>query len=136
MANFVFGDVTEIVCQHISGTYRYYPKANESFTIDRGGIRGNDDANQVTSDGQMMSQLNRVRWSIEGPIAVDMILDSEISSLNVLAASPSMGTWSISNIAGVTYRGIGRPIGDIQLDTNAGTLTLKLAGNRELEKIT
>ena len=84
----------------------------------------------------MMSQLNRVRWSIEGPIAVDMISDSEFSSLNVLAASPSMGTWSISNIAGVTYRGIGRPIADIQLDTNAGTLTLKLAGNRELEKIT
>jgi len=135
MANFVFGDLTEIVCQHILGTFRFYPKANESFTIDRGGIRGNDDANQVTSDGQMMSQLNRVRWSVEGPIAVDQISDAEPSALNAMAGSPSLGTWTFTSISGAIYKGVGRPVGDIQNDSNAGTLTLKVAGNRILEKI-
>lgn len=134
MANFVFGDVTEIVCQHVLGRFSFSPKANESFTIDRGGIRGNDDANQVTSDGQMMSQLNRVRWSVEGPIAVDQISDAQMSALNAMSESPFLGTWTFSMISGAIYTGVGRPVGDIQNDSNAGTLTLKVAGNRILEK--
>jgi hypothetical protein len=135
MANFVFGDCTEIVVNHGSKTYRFFPKANESFTIDKGGIRGNDDANQVTSNGQMMSQLNRARWSIEGPIAVDQISDAELSSLNVMAASPSLGTWQFSMISGAIYQGVGRPVGDLNTDSNSGMMTLKVAGGGQLLKI-
>jgi hypothetical protein len=135
MGNFVFGDVLEIVCNHNGNTYRYAPKANETFNVDRGGIRANDDANQVTSNGQMMSQLNRVRWSIDGPIAYDQITGAEESSLNLMSASPIMGIWQFSFISGAILKGEGRPVGDIASDSNAGTLTLKVAGSRELEKI-
>ena len=135
MSNFVFGDCVEITCNHLGKTYRFYPKANETFNIDKGGIRGNDDMNQITSNGQMMSQLNRGRWAVDGPIAVDQISDSELSGLNVMAASPSLGTWQFSMISGAIYKGTGRPVGDIQHDSNAGTLTLKVSGGGELEKI-
>lgn len=136
MADFNFGDVTEIVCQHsIAGTTSFYPKANESFTIDLGGIRANDDESQLTSDGQMMSQLNRKRAFFEGVIAVDMASNRELNKLQQMNQSPILGTWSISNIAGVTYRGVGRQVGDMQIDSNAGTITLKVAFSRALEKI-
>lgn len=135
MANFIFGDVDEIVCQHALGEFRFSPKSNESFTIDRGGIRANDDANQVTSTGQNMPQLNRVRWSVEGAIAVDTIADTEPDALAKLAAHPEDGTWTFSLITGTVYKGTGRPVGDQQYDTNAGTMTLKVAGGGQLEKL-
>lgn len=135
MANYIFGDVDEIVCQHILGEFRFNPKSNESFTIDRGGIRANDDANQVTSNGQMMSQLNRVRWSVEGSIAVDIVNDKELSEIGNLSKHPELGVWTISMTNGAVYKGKGRPVGDIQTDTNAGTMTLKISGGGELEKI-
>jgi len=135
MANYIFGDVTEIVCQHTLGEFRFSPKSNESFTFDKGGIRANDDANQITADGQMMSQLNRVRWSAEGPIAVDTISDNELENLANLASHPDLGTWTFSLISGTIYKGKGRPVGDLQADSNAGTMTLKVAGSNKLEKL-
>lgn len=135
MANFVFGDVQEIVCNHDGNTYRFSPKANETFNIDFGGIRVNDDANQVTSNGQIMRQLNNTRWALDGPIAVDSISASEQLSLNLMSASPSLGTWQISLISGAIYKGQGSPVGDLQYDSNAGTLALKIAGSGVLEKI-
>jgi len=135
MANFVFGDVQEIVVNHLGNTYRFYPKANETFNFDKGGIRANDDTSQVTSNGQIMRQLNRVRWTIDGPIACDTISDAELTALNIMSASPSLGSWQFSLISGAIYRGVGSPVGDIQFDSNAGTVTLKVSGNGILEKI-
>lgn len=135
MANFVFGDCVEIVCNHLGNTYVYYPKSNETFNIDKGGVRGNDDTNQVTSNGQNMRQLNMAKWSIDGPIAVDQISDLELSTLNLMAGSPSEGIWQFSMRNGVIYKGKGAPVGDITADSNAGTLTLKVAGGGILEKI-
>lgn len=135
MANFVFGDVQEIVASHLGNTYRFYPKANETFNVDKGGIRTNDDANQITSDGQMMRQLNRVRWMIDGPVAADTISDAEFKALNIMAASPVSATWQFALISGAIYKGVGSPVGDIQYDSNAGTIALKISGHRELEKI-
>jgi hypothetical protein len=135
MANFIFGDTDEIVCQHSLGEFRFSPKANESSTIDKGGVRANDDASQVTSNGQMMSQLNRVLWSWECPIAVDTISDNEMTNLAKLAAHPELGIWTFSLLSGTIYKGKGRPVGDLQADSNAGTMTLKVAGGGVLEKI-
>jgi hypothetical protein len=135
MANFVFGDCVNITCSHLGQTYRFYPKANESFNVDKGGIRGNDDMNQITSNGQMMSQLNRARWAVDGPIAVDQMSDAELSSLNLMAGSPSLGRWQFDMISGAIYVGTGRPVGDIATDSNAGTLTLKVSGGGFLQKI-
>lgn len=134
MSNFVFGDCIEITATHNGSTYVYHPKANESFNIDKGGVRGNDDMNQVTSNGQMMSQLNRARWAVDGPIAVDQMSDYELGTLTLMAGSPSLGIWQFAMISGAIYRGTGRPVGDIATDSNAGTMTLKVAGGGYLQK--
>ncbi|MES2287266.1 MAG: hypothetical protein V4547_16360 [Bacteroidota bacterium] len=135
MGNFLAGDVASIVCNHPTlGDLRFEPKANESFNIDRGGIRTNDDANMITSQGKPIYQLNRVRWSVEGPIAVDFEEETD-NDVKKLSASPQEGTWTITMLTGVVYKGTGKPVGDIQPDTNTAQMTLKLSGGGELEKI-
>lgn len=133
MSNFVFGDCVDIKCDHNGITYRFSPKANETFNVDKGGIRTNDDASQITSNGQIMRQLNRVRWMIDGPIAADQISGYEQSALNVMSASPILGIWTFSFISGAILTGTGSPVGDFQLDSNAGQITLKVSGSNTLE---
>ena len=135
MSNFVFGDCVDIKCVHNGITYRFSPKANETFNVDRGGIRANDDASQITSNGQIMRQLNRVRWMIDGPIAADSISGYEQKSLNIMSSSPVLGVWQFSFISGAILNGVGSPVGDIQFDSNSGQITLKVSGNGELETI-
>ena len=126
---FTFGDADEIVCQHPLGDFRFFPKSGESYTIDTGGVRANDDANQITTSGKMMSQLNTVRGSFEGPMAIDT--DGEaLENAAKLSAHPENGSWTFSLLNGRVHKMIGRPVGDIQEDTNAGTFTLKVAGEK------
>ena len=135
MANFVCGDVLDITCTHKGITYRFSPKANETANIDLGGIRVNDDASQVTSNGQIIRQLNRVRWMFDVPIAFDSISGYEQKALNTMSSSPSLGNWQFVFISGAIIKGVGSPVGDISVDSNAGTLSLKVSGNKELEVI-
>ncbi|MNQ44429.1 hypothetical protein D3C85_581840 [compost metagenome] len=136
MANYIFGDVDEIVCQHTLGEFRFAPKSNESATVDFGGVRVNDDANQVTANGQNMKQQNRAKWSVEVPVAVDMVSENNtLEDIAKLAAHPDDGTWTFSFLNGAVFRGKGCPVGDIQGDSNAGTVTLKTAGGGKLEKL-
>jgi len=126
MANYSFGDIDEIVCQHALGDFRFEGKSGESYTLDMGGIRANDDANQVTTGGKLMSQLNRVRGSFEGVVANDTE-NQAITDAAKLSGHPELGTWTISFNNGKVLKGKGRPVGDIQEDSNAGTFTLKIA---------
>jgi len=125
---FIGGDLIEIVCNHLGNTYRFYPKANETFNVDFGGRRTNDDASQKTSNDQNIRQINTVRWSVDGPIACDLLTGNEQNALSLMSGSPSEGNWQISHISGAIWKGTGSPVGDIAPDSNASTLTLKIAG--------
>lgn len=131
MAN--FGDMLEITCNHLGKDYRFEPKANEGFTIDTGGIRNNDDASQLTSSGTLMVQKNRFRGMIEGPISLEL---NTLSDLKNLAKSPVNGNWTFVTLSGKVYKSLGGGVivGDIQVDNNAGTITLKVAA-KEFEEI-
>jgi hypothetical protein len=132
----VGGDLEEIVCSHpVLGTIRFQPKSNESFTIDTGGFRVNDDGNQITGDGTMIQQINRMRWSVEGPIAIDTTEGTTESDLTALAESPQLGEWSFTHISGTIRKGTGTVVADIQSDFNVATLTLKVSGGGRLEVI-
>jgi hypothetical protein len=133
---FIGGDVIEVVCKHPElGDFRFFPKANEAFTLDPGGFRSNDDASAITGSGEMIDQINRVRWSLEGPIAVDLVGTNEMEGLPALAAHPLPGVWTMTHISGRISKGTGKPVGDLQQDTNAATMTLKVSGGGKLEKI-
>ena len=130
------GDITEITFNHPTiGSGRLFPKANESGTIDRGGFRNNDDANQIAGDGQMIIQKNRVRGSFEIPIAWDMVSADEQQKLVNLANEAEPADWTITSISGAVWAERGIPVGDLQADTNTGIMTLKIAFENELRVI-
>jgi hypothetical protein len=133
---YIGGDIIEVVASHPTlGDFRFSPKANEAFTYDPGGIRNNDDKNGVTGNGQTISQKNRVRWSVEGPIAVDLISDNELSALPALAADPQPCIITITHISGDIRKGTGEYVGDIEVDSNTAQLKIKFSGGGNLEKI-
>lgn len=136
MARYLGGDIIEITVNHPTvGELSFSAKSNESFTLDGGGLRSNDDAGSITGDGQIIDQMNRVRWSMEGPVAVDFDSENELDKLAELAASPELGTWTITHASGVIWKGQGKPVGDLQADSNTAQMTLKVSGSGKLEKI-
>jgi hypothetical protein len=133
---FLGGDIIEVVISHPTlGDFRFSPKANEAFTYDPGGIRNNDDASGVTGNGQVITQKNRVRWFIEGPVAVDLVSDNELANLPALAADPAQSVITATHISGDIRKGNGEYVGEIQVDTNTAQLKMKVSGGGSLEKI-
>jgi hypothetical protein len=133
---YIGGDILEATCLHPTlGTFRFEAKANEAFTLDKGGIRNDDSADGITGAGTMIVKKTNTRWSLEGPVAVDMLGDIEMSGLNDLAASTDPGVWTLTSISGAIYKGTGIPVGDLNIDTNTSQLKLKVAGGGKLEQI-
>lgn len=136
MAQYIGGDILEITCNHPNlGSFRFATKADESYTIDPGGYRSDDDDSMITGDGQMIDKINRVRWHIEGPVQCDFISENEVKNLPLLSESPALGTWTVTHISGVVWRGLGKPVGDLQADSNDANISLKIAGGGRLEKL-
>ena len=133
---FVGGDITEISYKHPTlGSGVFFPKSSEDGTYDPGGYRSNDDANMVTGDGQMIDQINRVRWSFEGTVGWDTSIQNEVEQMSKLSGSPVLADWIITHINGTVWGGKGKPVGDIQGNTNTAQMSLKLAGTGKLVKI-
>ena len=136
MARYVGGDFLGITFNHPTlGNFNFSTKSNESYTLDPGGKRSNDDSNGVTGNGEMIDQINAVRWSFEGVLVVDFASGNELNNLPLIAESPELGTWTFSHISGNTWRGRGKFVGDIQVDTNTAQISGKLAGGRKLDSI-
>lgn len=132
------GDILEITYNHsVLGSGTIFCKAAEDGTIDLGGIRTADDENNVTGDGQMIQQMNRVLASFETPpIAWDMTNVDELSRLSALAASPVLGDWTISVVNGSIWGGKGKPVGDLKGNTNTGLVeSIKLNFENQLKQI-
>lgn len=135
MATFLGGDITEIVAKHPDlGDFRFATKSNESYTIDRGGFRTNDDGNQVTGNGQGIYQKNLMRWMFEGPVLIDF-KNNTLDDIDKLAESSVEAVWIITHISGVVYQGKGMIVGDLQPDTNTAQMGIKIAGGGKLTKV-
>lgn len=131
----VGGDILEITYNHPTlGNGVIFCKAAEDSTFDLGGVKSNDDAGGIDGGGRMITQLNRVRWSVSVTVAWDMQLNLDLEKLTALAGSPLDATYTISHINGAIYSGTGRPVGDVAGNGNAATFSLKLAGGGELKK--
>lgn len=130
------GDITEITWNHPTlGSGSIFPKSNEESTFDEGGFRSAEEANMVAGNGEMIDQINRVRWSFDGKIAWDMNNREDVLKMRNLSASPVLASWTISHINGTVWGGLGKPVGDIQGNGNDATFALKLQGSGVLKKI-
>ena len=131
------GDILEITYNHaVLGSGVIFCKSNEDGTLDPGGYRSNDDANSIAANGKMIDQINRMRGSFESTIAWDMTDADELDQLIKLAASPVLADWTIASITGSIWGAKGKPVGDIQGNTNTALITLKLGFEGELQKLT
>lgn len=133
---YIGGDTLEITVSHPTlGTIVFQAKAAEDTNYDFGGIRVADEDNGVTGSGTMIASMNRKRWKIPVVIAADMNVDLDVEAANTIASSTVESTISISNINGSVYKGKGRIVGDIVLNTNKATCPITLSGGGKLEKI-
>lgn len=131
------GDWLEIRVSHPTlGEHVFYPKANEGNTFDPGGVRTNDDANQISGDRQAIWQLNLTRGFLETVVANDMRTRQDFIFAKSLAGNPDDASYVASHINGSTWGFTGRPVGDIQADSNASTFTLKVAFSGDPNKLT
>ena len=136
MPKYIGGDILEVTCNHpTEGSLTFATKSNESYTLDPGGFRSNDDANMITGNGVFVDQVNRVRWSFEGALMVDFGSGNELEKLTAMSESSDLGTWTISMISGDVFTGKGKPVGDIQADSNTAQMTVKLSGGGKLAKL-
>jgi len=131
--SFIAGDVKTITCTDpVLGSFRFSPKAKESFNLDKGGIRNEI---TMTGNGQAIIVKSVEPWSCDGPVAVDMVSGNEFDGTAALAAQPQLSTWTWEMISGAIYKGLGTPIGELKFDSNTGTMPLKVQGSGQLELI-
>jgi hypothetical protein len=121
------GDLIEVTFNHPTvGSGVFYPKANEGNTFDPGGLRNNDDANMVTGAGDIMFQKNRVVGSFEIVVENDSRTRLDAEKVIELQESADNADWTVTHVNGTVWKGSGQPVGDVAVDVNAGTFTLKV----------
>lgn len=131
--SYVGGDLFEATYNHpVLGSGTLFYKSNEEWTFDHGGLRTNDDANQVAGNGEIITQLNRVRWFVEGTVANDMTSKKELQKVKDMAAHPQDAEWTWEPVNGQRLRGTGRPVGDLTGAGIGATFTLKVSGGGQL----
>ncbi|WP_036384058.1 hypothetical protein [Muricauda sp. MAR_2010_75] len=127
------GDIEEVVFKHPTlGTIRCETKGNEAFTFDPGGLRSNDDDDAVTGAGEMIDSINRKRWSMEGPLVINFTDKTSLENIPNLAASPELSVVTVTMVFGKVFKGKGKPVGDIKVDTNNSQMSLKVAGGGKM----
>ncbi len=132
----VGGDIIEITFNHPTiGSGVIYPKSNEDSTFDPGGYRSNDDSNMIDGAGNMIDQMNRVRWSVETTVAWDMNTAKDLNKISELASSPVQADWTFTHINGSVFGGKGKPVGDVSGNGNNATFTLKVSGGGPLTQL-
>jgi hypothetical protein len=120
------GDITEITAEHPDfGLIRFFPIADQSNSLDVGGIRTADDV-AVAGNGELIQKMNRVPGMLECIIVNDMNIRNDAENIAKLSGSPKLATWTVSFLNGAVWRGSGFPTGEIKPDTNTGQLTLKV----------
>lgn len=134
---YVGGDVLEISFKHETlGSGKLRCKAAEDGTLEKGGLRNNDDENSVTGDGQLILNKNYRRGTWESPpVAWDMTEQKTLDVLSQMAESSLAADWTISHVSGQIWGGNGVPVGDIPGATNTAQITLKLAFNGKVKSL-
>ena len=128
------GDTFEIAWSNGDlGSGFFFGIAGEAFTYMGGGYRGND---QAVLDGanRLIKSMNRMPWSCEGKVSNDMVNNNEFEAAQAIAASTTETTFTVSNANGTVYKGAGTILGDLELDVDKCSFTLKLVGGGNFTK--
>ena len=122
------GDIIEISYNHPLGSGVLQPVTAQDNEYDLGDVRTNDDENMVTSQGEAIYVMNNKRWSATTLVTSDMNIRQEYEKMIAISKSLDEATWSFLHINGTVYRGKGKPVGDLKLNVNQSTFSLKISG--------
>jgi hypothetical protein len=126
MALVIGGDISEIkVINPTVGAKTLYPIAGEDSEFDNGGYR-NDDGGAIDGAGRPIMSKKRVVGSYSGTISNDDNLSKEFAYCNAVAGSLTQSDFIISCLNGSVYMGSGFISGDLKLNRQKATFTLKL----------
>lgn len=122
------GDITELQCNHPLGVFTFYPVSGEDSTYDLGGIRTDDNMDDIDGSGSPIYKMNRKRASFEVPVSWDMGGNATLEDVVNMAGHIAPGSWVATNINGVVYKINGKPVGDLQGNGNTSRFSLKISG--------
>lgn len=129
------GDIIEVTYNHPTiGSGRFLPKAGEGSTLNLGGFRSDDDNGMIDGGGNMIDRMTRRRWSAEMVVANDDLIQLDLENAVALAESPVLADYTFQHVSGAIYAGQGKPVGDLDVDLDKATFTLKIQGGTKLKK--
>ncbi len=124
----VGGDIIEISDNHPTlGSFVYKVVVGQDNTYDTGGFRSADNADMRTGGGEMITQINGKLGFFQAVIVNDMT-QKVAERLSQLSGSVEDSVWTFSVVNNKTYKGAGRPVGDVAPNINNSQVTLKVAG--------
>jgi len=124
------GDIEEIKISHPVGDVTLYPKQNEDFTVDYGGLRTEDDDDAIDGSGRPIDRKRYKRGFIEGPISWDMLDRDEVELLNGITKSPERADVTVTHHNGAVFAGQGQVVGSLQPNLGTGQMDLKISGGK------
>lgn len=129
------GDILALRCTSQNlGNVIFDVKGSESNTIDKGGFRTASDQAGITGSGRAIYKMNNNRWMAEIKCANEQSTSAFAVAQN-LCQEIEAQDWTIQHISGVIYGGKGKIVGDLNLDLNEGTFTLKIEGDGFLNEL-
>lgn len=133
MATVTGGDLLSLSWQHPElGSLTFSPKTGEDVNIAIGGFFSVDDDGNITSNGKRINIMNRKPWSLEGTLGAEF---DELDALQQQTGNVQEAKWLATLMNGQTLTGSGHVVGDLMLNHQAGTITLKIQGSGTLELI-
>lgn len=129
------GDIVEIFFQNDGvGSGTWFPVSEEAGTLDPGGPRSADPP-KVDGGGNIIDVKNVKPWMFNTVISWDANVSNEVAKAAELAASIFPTTWTVTLANGTNWTGVGSFLGEIQGDTGAATLPIKVGGGGRMRKV-
>lgn len=131
------GDLIDVNWTHpVLGQGTFYAKANEDSSINIGGFMSADEDNNIDGSGTRIDKLNRQVPYLKCTAVNDMSLGTA-EQVQALASDPAPATYTFTWINGHVYKLTGgKIVGAIEINVNASTFDLKIAGSNTLQKLT
>lgn len=127
------GDVLQIDIQHDEfGDRTVEFKSGEDCTWNKGGFVSTDDDSNITSTSQRINQKNMKPWQVSFTIGLN---DEDCDYFQNLSGAATEATWTLTFMSGVIRTGTGTPVDPIEANEQAGTMSVKVQGSGQLNKI-
>jgi hypothetical protein len=133
----VGGDLIDVNWTHPTlGQGTFYFKSGEDSSLMIGGFISSDEDGNIDGSGTRIDQLNRTVPYIKGTAVNDMSIGTA-EQVQALAANIAPATYTFTWLNGHVYKITGgKIVGAVEINVNASTFDLKIAGSNTAQKLT